>query len=290
MHEIRQRMRNDLRLRNYSPKTENVYLYHLERFERFSGRSPALLNEEDIRRYLLHLRNDLACSWSWWKQAVAMLRFLYGITLQRESIVPRIPYPRRCVRLPLVLSVAEVERLLRHVRNLKHKTILMALYGAGLRLSEALHLATEEIDTARMLIHVRQGKGRKDRVVPLSPTLLDGIRQLQRAEGRGYWLFPGKHAYRPTSVSVVQTAIRTARRALGLSERVTARTLRHSFATHLLEAGTDLRVIQMLLGHSSLAATEVYTHVSRARLEDVQSPLDQLNVALAPTQLNLGAL
>lgn len=290
MSAIRRRMQDDLRLRNYSRSTENVYLYHVDRFAGFFGRSPAALGEEDIRRYLLHLVNERACSSSWWRQAVATLRFLYGVTLGRDHMVPRIPYPRQEVRLPLVLSRADVEGLIRAVRNLKHKIILMTIYSAGLRLSEALHLAVGDVDPGRMVIHVRWGKGRRDRVVPLSPMLLAGLRQYQRASGRALWLFPGKHTHAPISCSVVQAVIRQARSSAGLSDRVTARTLRHSFATHLLDAGTDLRIIQTLLGHASLSSTEIYTHVSRTRLQGVQSPLDRLDLGLAPAQLRLGGL
>lgn len=290
MSSLRQRMLDDLRLRNYSRATEKMYLYHADRFVRYFDQSPARLGPEDIRAYLLHLINEKVCSWSWWKQAVATLRFLYGVTLGRQHVVPTIPYPRREVHLPVVLSPSEVERLLGVVRCLKHKVILMTIYSAGLRLSEALHLAPQDIDSASMLIHVRQGKGKRDRSLPLSPVLLHAVRQYRRCSDSGPWLFPGKHEDLPIAMSTVQGMVQRARTRAGISKRATARTLRHSFATHLLEAGTDLRIIQRLLGHATLASTEIYTHVSRRYLEAVRSPLDSLRVGLAPVQLTLEGL
>jgi integrase/recombinase XerD len=286
MYSLRERMQGDLRLRNYSPATESVYLYHIDRFTRHFNRSPVHLGSEEIRTYLLHLING-ACSGSWSRQAVAALRFLYGVTLGREDVVPNIPYPRQEVHLPVVLSPSEVERLLHAVSYLKHKVILMALYSAGLRLSEALHLAPGDVDSERMLIHVRQGKGKRDRTVPLSSVLLHGIRQFRREGDAGPWLFPGKQAHLPVATGTVQRMTQQARTRAGLHKRVTPRTLRHSFATHLLEAGTDIRVIQRLLGHASLSSTEIYTHVSLQHLASVRSPLDRLRVGIAPVQLTL---
>ena len=287
MGSLRRRMQADLRLRNYSLSTEKLYLYHADRFVRHFHRSPARMGEKEVRRYLLHLIEERACSWSWWKQAVATLRFLYGITLGRGDLVPSIPYPRQETHLPIVLTTSEVERLLRNVGNPKHKVILMTIYAAGLRLSEALHLVPEDINSGSMLIHVRQGKGRRDRIVPLSPILLHALREQQRHMPRGRWLFPGKDPRNPMSPSNVARVTRAASARAGLTKQVTPRTLRHSFATHLLEAGTDIRIIQALLGHACLTSTAVYTQVSGRHLASVLSPLDRLNVQCAPVQLGL---
>lgn len=280
-------MQEDLRLRNYSPATEDLYLYHLDRFSRHFDRPLAHLGPEEVRCYLLHLINERRCSPSWWRQAVSTLRFLYGVTLDRQDVVPSIPYPKVEVHLPVVLAPREVERLLNVVTLLKHKIILMTLYAAGLRLSEALNLTPADIDAERMLIHVRQGKGKRDRTVPLSPVLLDGIRQYRRQCETGRWLFPGRSVHHPITSGAIQGMTQGARKRAGLGKRVTPRTLRHSFATHLLEAGVDIRIIQRLLGHASLSSTEIYTHISRQTFESVQSPLDRLRIDLAPAQLPL---
>ncbi len=278
-------MQDDLRLRSYSRATERVYLYHIDRFTGYFDESPVRLGTDDIRAYLLHLIDERKCSRSWTRQAVAALRFLYGVTLGREELVPTIPYPKSEAHLPVVLTPAEVERLLRAVTHLKHRVVLMTIYSAGLRLSEALNLTQGDVDPERMLIHVRQGKGRRDRTVPLSSVLLHAIRQYRRTPHASRWMFPGQSPRHPISASTIQGAVSKARARAGLTKRATARTLRHSYATHLLEAGTDIRVIQRLLGHASLASTQVYTHVSCEQLAGVRSPLDRLNVVVAPMQL-----
>lgn len=287
MSSLRRRMKVDLRLRNYSRATEKTYLYHADRFARHFRRSPAHLGPDHIRSYLMHLIDERAYSWSWWRQAVSSLRFLYGTTLGRRHVLPSIPYPRREVRLPVVLTSSEVERLINAVSYLKHKIILMTIYSAGLRTSEALHLSREDIDGGSMLIHVRQGKGKRDRIVPLSPALMHGLRQYQRTGVTGRWLFPGRDARYPLSGRAVQRMTRVAAIRANLDKPATPRSLRHSFATHLLEAGTDIRLIQDLLGHAHLSTTLVYTHVSRRHLASVTSPLDRLSVHVAPTQLVL---
>lgn len=218
---------------------------------------------------------------------MASLRFLYGTTLGRRDVLPSIPYPRREVRLPVVFTTSEVERLLNAVACIKHKVILMTIYSAGLRTAEALHLAPEDIGGGNMLIHVRHGKGKRERIVPLSPSLLHGLRQYGRIHRSGRWLFPGRDPSYPIHSRSVQRATTIAGWRANLSKRATPRSLRHSFATHLLESGTDIRIIQELLGHAHLATTLVYTHVSRRHLASVSSPLDRLLVDVAPVQLAL---
>jgi site-specific recombinase XerD len=274
MTELRARMLEDLRVRNYSPKTERIYVDCVAAFARHFGRSPDVLGREEIRAYLIHLREHRKLSWSSFNQAVSALRFLYRHTLGREEMVPHIPYPRTESKLPVVLSPEEVRGFLAAIGNVKHRAALMTAYAAGLRASEVVALRTHDIDSKRMVIHVRQGKGRKDRTVMLSAQLLELLRKYVRAVRPGEWLFPGEVPARPLAVRSLQKACENARRSCDLQKHVTVHTLRHSFATHLLEAGTDLRVIQTLLGHGSVKTTQRYTHVSTLRLRNVRSPLD----------------
>lgn len=280
MSSLRQRMRADMRLRNYAPTTEKLYVYHIDRFVRHFGRSPARMGIPEIREYLLHLR-EKPCSCSWWRQAVAALRFLYGVTLERPEMVPDIPRPRRKPELPSVLTVEDVERLLAAVPNARHQVILMTIYSAGLRLSEVLHLRPEDIDSDEMVIRVR-GKGGRDRFVPLSPVLLPKLRQLRRASGDSPWIFPGKDPRRHLTGSPVAEMMRQARALARITKRASPHTLRHCFATHLLEAGTDIRIIQELLGHRSIHTTLMYIHMSRRALATVRSPLDRLDLGRPP--------
>jgi integrase/recombinase XerD len=204
------------------------------------------------------------------------LRFFYKVTLGRADMVAEIPYPRTTTKLPTVLSREEVSRLLRAVRHPKHRVVAATMYAAGLRLSEALSLKPSDIDAERMVITVRQGKGRKDRTVMLSPRLLKLIQQHTHREQPEEWLFPGRRRDQRLHETAVQRALATARRTAGISKHASAHTLRHSFATHLLESGIDLRRIQILLGHRSVKTTSIYTHVSAQRLHSTPSPFDGL--------------
>lgn len=276
MSALRQRMLEDMRIRNYSPRTQAVYVHRVARFAVHFGRSPDQLTAEDVRTWLVHLRDVEHVSWSAFKQVVAALRFFYRVTLGRSDMVAEIPYPRTSAKLPTVLSRQEVSRLLSAVRHLKHRAVIATLYAAGLRLSEALSLKPGDIDSDRMVITVRQGKGRKDRTVMLSPRLLKLLRQYTRHEQPEEWLFPGRRRDQRLNETAIQRALAAARRAAGISKHASAHTLRHSFATHLLESGTDLRRIQILLGHRSVKTTTIYTHVSAQRLHSTPSPFDQL--------------
>ncbi len=280
-----QRMRDDMRLRNYSSRTEETYLARVDALGRHYGIPPDRLGLDQVRSFLLHAINQRGCSWSWWRQTVAALRFFYGRTLGRSGVVPCLPYPRKEFHLPEVLSTTEVEQLFNAVHHLKHRLVLMTIYSGGLRTSEAVGLASENIDTSRMVIQVRQGKGKKDRIVPLSRVLLEALRQYWRLEGMNRWLFPGTKPDSPITAGWVQHATQAAVARAGFSKRVTPRTLRHSFATHLLEAGTDLRIIQALLGHATINATLIYTHLSQRHLASIRSPLDGLDLPVAPRQL-----
>lgn len=279
MTALRRRMQSDLRIRNYSPKTEKVYVGHVARFAAHFGRSPSELGPEEARAYVKHLVEEKQVSWSYYNQVVSALRFLYQVTLERPEIIASLPRPRHERRLPTVLSPTEIVRLLHAVENPKHRLLLLLAYGAGLRVSEVVGLRVADIDSDRMTIRVRQGKGRKDRQVMLSPVLLEELRTYCRWSRPTDWLFPSQRAGHPLTTRTVQRACHKAAEAAGLTKngrQITVHTLRHSFATHLLEAGTDLRVIQTLLGHRSVRTTQLYTHVSADRLRNIVSPLDRL--------------
>jgi integrase/recombinase XerD len=285
MTDLRQRMLDDLRIRNYSPRTQKAYLGHVGRFAKHFGKSPADLTNDDVRAYHLHLVNVKSSSAAI-RQAVCALRFLYKRVLDRKEDVPNLPFGRREYPLPVVLSVNEMVRLFGAVTNTKHKAILMTLYAAGLRVSEVTALRVGDIDSERMVINVRQGKGKKDRTVMLAESLLKTLREYWQAHrpGRNY-LFPAEHSNRHLSSRSVQKIVRRAAAQARTRKRVTVHTLRHSFATHLSEAGADLRVIQVLLGHSSYNTTMRYVHVSAERFGshpkslgyDEQHPKGNLN-------------
>jgi site-specific recombinase XerD len=276
MTPLRQRYRQDLQLRNYASKTQQVYEECVSLFARHFGKSPELLGPEQIRTYQLYLAHEKQASWSRFNQTVCALRFLYRHTLHKDWIIQHIPFPRKESRLPQVLSLEEVSRFLQAIPQLKYRMLLTTIYATGLRASEALHLEVADIDSPRMSIRVRQGKGHKDRYALLSPKLLVLLREYWKAVRPTRWLFPSSAPDRPVSLDSLQEAVRRARRASGLVKRVTAHTLRHSFATHLLESGTNIRVIQVLLGHNSLRTTARYTHVTTAALASTVSPLDSL--------------
>jgi integrase/recombinase XerD len=274
MTPLRQRFLDDLRLRNYAPKTIDAYVRAVARFARHFGTSPEHLGAEQVRAYQLHL---LQCrvSWSAFNQAVCALRFLYGVTLDRPNLVGYIPYGKKPKRLPAVLSPQEVVRLFDAATPGPHRLLLRTAYAAGLRVSEVVGLRVADVDSARMVLHVRQGKGHKDRLVPLSVRLLGELRDYWRRYRPASWLFPGAKPGTHVSVALVQRSCQRAARAAGLGKRVTPHTLRHSYATHLLEAGVDLLSLQKLLGHRSLQTTALYTHVGHRALR-AGSPLDLL--------------
>jgi site-specific recombinase XerD len=272
----------DLRIRNYAPATQDMYIRRVRAMAKHFGRSPADLSREEVRDYLRRL-SEQGASRSTFAQVVGALRFLYGITLDRPERVPDLPYPRETRRHPVVLSAEEVVRLLNAMGNLKHRTVAMVLYGSGLRISEALALELRDIDGDRNVITVRHGKGDRDRQVPLSGVLLTTLRTYWRAYQPDPFLFPGKDGKAPMGKGRIQKAIRTARVRAGIAKPVTPHVLRHSYATHLLEAGTDLRVIQILLGHGSLKTTQRYLHVATERVRSTVSPLDSLAPELNAT-------
>ena len=262
MSRLRQRLIEELTIRNYSPRTIDVYVDRVAKFAQHFGQSPDGLGPTHIRQYQLFLVQEKKASWTQFNQTVCALRFFYRVCLGKPWMIEHIPFPKQPKRLPVVLSREEVTRLFEAVSNIKHRTILMTLYATGLRISEVLALQVRDIDSARMLIQVRQGKGGKDRYVPLSETLLNHLRRYWRFYRPGFWLFPSTDPRRALTASTVQRVCANAASKAGLSKRVSPHTLRHTFATHHLEAGTNLKTIQVLLGHRNLNTTSVYLHVA----------------------------
>jgi site-specific recombinase XerD len=269
-------MLEDLRLRNYSVRTQEAYIDQIEKFANYFGKSPELLGLEEIRTYQLYLVDEKKASWNTFNQAVCAMRFLYRVTLGKDWVIKHIPFQRREKKLPVVLSSQEVTQFFDAITNLKDKVMLMTAYSAGLRTSEIAALKVKDIDSKRMLIHIRQGKGKKDRYVMLAANLLDSLRLYWKVYRPSDWLFPGKSLDQQTCIDSIQRACKKASLASGLKKTVTIRALRHSFATHLLESGTDILTIQRLLGHGSVRTTTIYTHISDKRVHATRSPLDLL--------------
>jgi site-specific recombinase XerD len=261
-------MIEDLKIRNYSPRTISEYVRRAAAFAKHFDASPGLLGPAHIRTYQVHLIEKAKVSWSVFNQTVCALRFLYLTTLEKDWDVKHIPFPKQPKKLPVVLSPQEVGEVLGEVKNLKYRTILETMYAAGLRISEAMQLRVRDLDSRRMMLRIEQAKGKKDRYVPLSPTLLSRLREDWKVYRPGDLLFPGSTAEKPLSFTVIQKAISAAGKKAGILKRVKSHTLRHSFATHLLEAGCDLRTIQLVLGHQNLNTTAIYLHVAATALQN----------------------
>lgn len=276
MTPLRRRMIEDLKLRNLSSRTIEIYVKRVAAFARHFDKSPGHLGKAEVRSYLLYLVEEKHVSWSYYNQTVAALRFLYSVTLDRDELLRGVHCPKQPKKLPVVLSLEEVLRFFQAIPNLKHRALLMTAYAAGLRISEVVTLRIEDVDSRRMVLRIRQGKGRKDRYVMLSPRLLVLLREYWKVERPAEWLFPGRiNGHHLSEVTAYFVCVRAAH-AAGLSKHVTVHTLRHSWATHLLEAGTNLRTIQLLLGHRELRTTAIYTHVAQTSLEQTTSPFDSL--------------
>ena len=275
---LRQRMIDDMKMRNIAPSTQKVYTYAVANFARYHRKSPDQLGLEEIREYRLHLiaRGLKATSIN---PIIGALRFFYGVTLGNKQIAEEIPFGRKEDTLPAVLTRDEVVRLLQAVVDLRMRTLLITVYAAGLRVSEAVALTARDINRRQMVIEVRQGKGRKDRYVMLSEQLLTILRDYyKRARPPEACLFPGQDCKRPVTSRSVQRACREAADAAGLDKAVTVHTLRHCFATHLLEQGVELRVIQDLLGHRQITSTTRYARVALNTIRQIQSPLELLKL------------
>jgi site-specific recombinase XerD len=279
MTPLRKRMLEDMQIRNLSPHTIDGYLRYVAQFAKYFNTSPELLGPEHIRTYLLHLLNQQV-DVSILTQTVCGLRFLYEKTLHRTWTVEYIPFPKRPKTLPVVLSRDEVQRVIRAPRHLKHRVILATLYTTGVRVSELARLQGTDIDSGRMVVVVRQGKGKKDRQVGLSTDLLPLLRRYWKLYGLQSWLFPGPRVSEPITRSGVEWICQKAGQTAQINKAVYPHLMRHTYATHLLEAGMDLRSIQLLLGHASLQSTSIYLHVANPALETTRRPLNSL--ALPP--------
>jgi len=275
MTPLRQRFLDDMRIRNYAARTIDSYLAGVTRFAKHFGRSPEHLGAEEIRTFQLHLLHEQV-SWSQFNQIVCALRLLYTITLGRPEMVTVIPFGKRPKTLPSVLSPEEVKQLLAAARPGLERILLSTTYACGLRISEVVNLQVTDIDAARMVIHVRLAKGAKDRLVPLSARLLAELRLWWQQHRTRPWLFPGVIAGRPVTVGGVQRLFARVLRRSGLHKPASMHTLRHSYATHLLEAGVNVVTLQKILGHSDLSTTAHYLHVSTQQLRQTPSLLDLL--------------
>lgn len=275
---LRQRMIDEMTLKNLAPGTQDRYVRAVAAFALYFRKSPEHLGLAEIKAYQLYLVREKKFSWSSLNLAVCALRFLYNETLGKDWIVLHIVHPKREKHLPEVLSLEEIEQFLKPVVNIKHRAMLTTAYAGGLRLSEVCRLQVTDIDSKRMVIRVNQGKGRKDRYVMLSPVLLELLREYWRAVRPMRWLFPGASPEKHITPNSLGRACTAAWTKSGLKKKVTVRQLRHSFATHLLEDGANIRVIQVLLGHRSLNTTAIYTHVATSTVCATQSPLDKLNL------------
>jgi len=283
MGRLHDQMKRDLELKNYSPKTRACYLAAVKSIALHFQRSPDQLSEEEIREYLHYLIQEKKASQSVISQAYSALKFFYETTLKGDWNGFRIPRAKMRKRLPVVLSLQEIQAILLAARNLKHRALLMTIYSAGLRVSEVVHLKVSDIDSQRMVIRVQQGKGAKDRYTLLARRTLEVLRDYWRAYRPEEWLFPGQPAKGALSVSSVQKIFEKLLHQAGVKKPATVHTLRHSFATHLLEAGTDLYHIQRLLGHTTPKTTAIYLHLSRKDLGGVSSPIDLLERTGKPT-------
>ncbi|MDO9168126.1 MAG: site-specific integrase [Methylobacter sp.] len=278
---LRQRMIDDMRMRKLSPKTQTSYVRVVKRFAAFLGRSPDTASSEDLRRYQLYLVDHGISSISL-NAAITGLKFLFETTLDHPELLTKMHPVHEPRKLPVVLSREEVVRLLAATDNLKHQTALSVAYGAGLRVSEVVSLKISDIDSQRMTLRIEQGKGSKDRYAMLAPVLLERLRawwKFAHAQGKmlqGGWLFPGLDPIDPLSTRQLSRAVHAAAEAAGINKRVSMHTLRHSFATHLLEQKVDIRIIQVLLGHKKLETTALYTQVATDILREVISPIETL--------------
>jgi integrase/recombinase XerD len=286
MTPLRQRMFEDMQMRFLSPETQRNYAYHITGLARFYQTSPDQLSREDLREYQLYLTNGRLYSPESVNQFVSAARFFYNVTLEwpwPQGTLARARVPHK---LPVVLSLAEMSQFFQHVCTIRYRAALMTAYGAGLRVSEVVSLQVGDIDSQRMLIRVRAGKGKKDRYSMLSANLLTVLRSWWRSQHPAPqpqkpspedWLFPGRHKERHMNPASLQTVCQEAALAAGLSKKVTVHTLRHCFATHLLEDGADIRKIQVLLGHSCIHTTARYVQVSPQVVAATASPLDKLD-------------
>jgi len=276
MDELREQMMKDLQLKGITPRTQRKYLREATNLSNYFGKSPVELGEKEVKEYLVHLLEDRKLSRGTYRNYVAGIKFLYKTTLNREEVVEKIRYPKAKKKLPVVLDLAEIKALLSVMENLKHRALLTITYSSGLRISEAACLKVTDIDSKRMMVRVQQGKGGKDRYSILSQTALELLRRYWRQYRPKEWLFEGQKEGTHICLTAIRQIFLEAKERAGITKPASPHTLRHSFATHLIEAGTSLHHVQLLLGHRSPITTTVYLHVSKMNLSKVASPLDSL--------------
>jgi site-specific recombinase XerD len=274
---------NELQRRNYSPETTRGYIHAIKQFADYFGKSPEKLGAEEIRQFQLHLLKEKKLAPGTVEGRMSALRFLYKKTLKRRDIAyDDLVFPKVPRKLPVVLSPDEITSIIEAAPNLMHRTILMLLYATGIRRAEAALLKVSDVDSERMVIHIQLGKGSRDRDVPMTPKLLEALRQYWRWKHPKVYLFPSTEGHRgeerPISDKTVWYACKEAAARAGIKKRIGPHTLRHSFATHLMEAGTDLRTIQLLMGHAHLEDTTVYRQLSQRHLRAAPNPLDQITI------------
>lgn len=276
MSTVREKMLAELQLRGITPRTQTAYLREIANLEKYFKKSPEELGEEEVKEYLVHMLEDRGLSSGTYKYYAAGIKFLYRTTLNRGEVVEKIKYPKAKIKLPVVLDLSEVRTMLSVMENLKHRAVLTITYSAGLRVSETAHLKVTDIDSKRMMVRVRQGKGGKDRYTILSKTTLECLREYWRAYRPKDWLFEGQKENSHICYTSIRNIFVEAKERAGITKPVGPHSLRHAFATHLIEAGTSLHHVQLLLGHKSPKTTTVYLHVSKMNLAQVCSPLDSI--------------
>lgn len=278
MGKLKEKMRNDMRIRGFSKRTEDAYLSTAEKFIKFYNKSPEKITIDEINRFQYYLKNETNYSWAYFNQYVCSIRFLYNVTLRRNWMIEHIPFHKKSKYLPDVLSKEEIVKMYKEITNLRDKAMFLTLYSTGVRIGELLNITIPDISRSRMQIFIKEGKGRKDRYVIMSKKLLIVLEKywLSQEEKSYKYLFPGKKLNKPISARIVQKMVSDLGKKSGIKKSVYPHLLRHSYATHLLESGVDLRRIQVLLGHTSLKTTSKYLHIAKNYLQTTGSPIDEM--------------